>query len=97
MDFTALGDNSGKLFEYLGPALAATNVASVFLIILLIRLLKKKRSGVAGEVSTASDKKTTEENYASLTFGNKQRRTIQKRTNLDTTVIYGAVRHQEEL
>ncbi|KAL6490436.1 hypothetical protein MHYP_G00007810 [Metynnis hypsauchen] len=89
-------EKNGKLFEYLGPALAATNVASVFLIVLLIHLLKKKRSGVAGEVSIASDKKTAEENYASLTFGNKQRRTKQKRTNLDTTVIYGAVRHQEE-
>uniref|UniRef100_A0A8B9JA19 Immunoglobulin V-set domain-containing protein n=1 Tax=Astyanax mexicanus TaxID=7994 RepID=A0A8B9JA19_ASTMX len=40
---------------------------------------------------------TDEVNYAALNFGNKQRRKVQKRTNVETTVIYGAVRHQEEL
>ncbi|KAL6490435.1 hypothetical protein MHYP_G00007800 [Metynnis hypsauchen] len=84
-------------FEYLVPALATTNVASILSIILLIHLLRKKRSSVTREVSSASDTKTDEVNYAALTFGNKQRRTVQKRTNVATTVVYGAVRHQEAL
>uniref|UniRef100_W5LEP1 Ig-like domain-containing protein n=1 Tax=Astyanax mexicanus TaxID=7994 RepID=W5LEP1_ASTMX len=36
-------------------------------------------------------------NYAALSFQNKQRRTTKNRTNVNTTVIYGAVRHQEEI
>ncbi|XP_036451893.1 uncharacterized protein LOC118825415 [Colossoma macropomum] len=90
-------DGKRLWFQYLVPALATTNVASILFIILLIHLLRKKRSGVTGEVSSASDNKTDEVNYAALTFGNKQRRTVQKRTNVATTVVYGAVRHQEAL
>uniref|UniRef100_A0A3B1IMQ0 Immunoglobulin domain-containing protein n=1 Tax=Astyanax mexicanus TaxID=7994 RepID=A0A3B1IMQ0_ASTMX len=40
---------------------------------------------------------TDEINYAALKFGNKQRRTVQKRPDVTTKVIYGTVRHQEEL
>ncbi|KAG9274095.1 hypothetical protein AMEX_G10908 [Astyanax mexicanus] len=69
---------------YLVVALAATNVASMFLIIYLCHLLKKKRSGMT---------KTDEVNYAALNFGNKQKRTVQKRSNVDNKVVYGAVRH----
>ncbi|KAL7880032.1 hypothetical protein SRHO_G00022860 [Serrasalmus rhombeus] len=92
-------DVKGKkqVFEYLVAALAATNAASVFLIIFLCHRLTKNKSGATSEVSTASDRKTDELNYAALNFGQKQRRTGQKRTNMDTTVLYAAVRHQEEL
>ncbi|XP_037391224.1 uncharacterized protein LOC108436117 isoform X2 [Pygocentrus nattereri] len=87
-----------QVFEYLVPALTVTNVASIFLIIWF--LLKKNRSGVTGESKDASDK-TDEVNYGALTFHDKKRRTVEKRTprghHVDTTVIYGAVRHQEEL
>ncbi|KAL7876184.1 hypothetical protein AOLI_G00111470 [Acnodon oligacanthus] len=79
------------------PALAIINVASTFIIIWLCLVIKKNRSGATDEAKDADDKKTEEVNYAALTFGNKQRRTVQKRTNVEPTVIYGAVRHQEEL
>ncbi|KAL7880034.1 hypothetical protein SRHO_G00022880 [Serrasalmus rhombeus] len=92
-------ENHGKVIgcEYLVPALAVTNVASISFIIWLCHLLKKKRLGVTAEVFSASDNvKTYEINYAALTFGNKQRRTVQRRTSCDIPVIYEAVRHQEE-
>ncbi|KAL6490438.1 hypothetical protein MHYP_G00007830 [Metynnis hypsauchen] len=86
------------VFEYVVPALATINVASTFVIIWLCLVLKKNRSGATDEAKDADDKKKEEVNYAALTFGNKQRRTVQKRTSVDTSVvIYGAVRHQEEL
>ncbi|XP_017567883.1 uncharacterized protein LOC108436116 isoform X2 [Pygocentrus nattereri] len=90
-------DGKRLQFEYLVPALATTNVASILFIILLIHLLRKKRSSVTREVGSASDTKTDEVNYAALNFGNKERRTVQKRTKVATTVVYGAVRHQEAL
>ncbi|KAL7876187.1 hypothetical protein AOLI_G00111500 [Acnodon oligacanthus] len=97
-------ENHGKVlrYEYLMPALAVTNVASISFIIWLCCLLKKKQLGVKAEVFSASDNvasgkvKTDEINYAALTFGNKQRRTVQRRTSADTMVIYEAVQHQEE-
>ncbi|XP_072542989.1 uncharacterized protein [Salminus brasiliensis] len=95
---TTIKDNT-KIngFPYVIQVLAATNVVSIILIILLCHLLKKKRSGVMGEVSRASDNKTDEVHYAALNLDNKQRRTVQKKTIVNTAVIYGAVRHQEEL
>ncbi|KAL7876186.1 hypothetical protein AOLI_G00111490 [Acnodon oligacanthus] len=97
----AISDNEEKdgkiqVFQYLVPVLAAANVALISLTTWLCLLLKKSRSGVRREAMDASDK-TDEVNYAALNFSNKQRRNVQRRTNTDPTVIYGAVRHQEEL
>ncbi|KAL7876185.1 hypothetical protein AOLI_G00111480 [Acnodon oligacanthus] len=91
-----LKEHSGgkmQVSEYLVPVLAATNAASILLFMWLI--LKKKRSGVTHEAKDAVDK-TNEVNYAALTFRNKQRRTVPKNTSVDHTVIYGAVRQQED-
>ncbi|XP_036451891.1 uncharacterized protein LOC118825413 [Colossoma macropomum] len=81
-------DGKMQVSEYLIPALAATNGASILLFIWLF--LKKNRSGVTHEAKDADDK-TDEVNCAALTFHNKQRRTIQNKTNVDTTVVYRAV------
>ncbi|KAL7880035.1 hypothetical protein SRHO_G00022890 [Serrasalmus rhombeus] len=70
------------------------NLASILLFMWLI--FKKNRSGVIHEAKDAGDK-TNEVNYAALAFCNKQRRTLPKKTNVDPTVLYGAVRQQEEL
>ncbi|XP_076829504.1 uncharacterized protein LOC143475523 [Brachyhypopomus gauderio] len=83
---------SSQIFESLVPALAATNVASIFVIILLCHLLAKNKSGVQGEASIAGDSNTDEINYAALTFGHKQKRTAQKKDNVEPSVLYGAVR-----
>ncbi|KAG9274098.1 hypothetical protein AMEX_G10924, partial [Astyanax mexicanus] len=90
---------SGKMevFEYLVMVLAATNVSSVLLIIGLCCVLKKKRLGFFKMQHLIIKQKTDELNYAALSFQNKQRRTTKNRTNVNTTVIYGAVRHQEEI
>ncbi|KAL6490437.1 hypothetical protein MHYP_G00007820 [Metynnis hypsauchen] len=87
-------DGKMQVSEYLIPVLAATNVASILLFMWLI--LKKNRSGVTHEAKDEGDK-TNEVNYAALAFHNKQRRTILKKTNVDTTVVYGTVLQQEEL
>ncbi|KAG9274097.1 hypothetical protein AMEX_G10921 [Astyanax mexicanus] len=83
-----------QVSEYLVPALAATNVASVFIIVFLCHLLKKKRSGRNNCVKMLN---TDELNYAALSFGSKQRRSVPRSSNVETTVIYQAVRHQEKI
>ncbi|XP_035375813.1 uncharacterized protein LOC113584709 isoform X2 [Electrophorus electricus] len=57
----------------------------------------KNKSGVTGVASSASDNNTDEVNYAALTFGHKERRTVQKRANVEPSVIYGAVQAQGEI
>ncbi|XP_076828073.1 uncharacterized protein LOC143474491 [Brachyhypopomus gauderio] len=88
-------DEKVQLFsnEFLVPALAATNVASVFLIILLCHCLKKTKSGASGIASSAGDNDTDEVNYAAVTFKHKHSRTVPKKT----CVTYGVVGSQEVL
>ncbi|XP_076829505.1 uncharacterized protein LOC143475524 [Brachyhypopomus gauderio] len=78
-----------QIFESLVPALAATNVASIFVIILLCHLLAKNKSGVPRRDSSAGDSKTDEVNYAAHTYGTQKRRAVEKRASVETSVIYG--------
>ncbi|XP_076829704.1 uncharacterized protein LOC143475683 isoform X2 [Brachyhypopomus gauderio] len=85
------------LDQILIPALAATNVASIFVISLLFYHLKKTKSGLTGVTSSADhDHNTDEVNYAALTFEHKRKQFVQKKVNVDP-VIYGVVQTQEEL
>ncbi|XP_066538250.1 uncharacterized protein [Hoplias malabaricus] len=95
---TSNDKNNGKkqVFEYLAASLAATNTVSIFIIVLLCCHLRRKNSGVASEAESV-DIKCDEVNYAALSFDHKHRRTVQTRTKLDTMVLYGAVKNQEEL
>uniref|UniRef100_A0A3B1JXX2 Immunoglobulin domain-containing protein n=1 Tax=Astyanax mexicanus TaxID=7994 RepID=A0A3B1JXX2_ASTMX len=66
-----------------------------------ISIMEKKKHVISFILSLSLSlfvkQRTDEVNYAALNFGNKQRRTVQKRTSVETTVIYGAVQHQEEI
>ncbi|XP_066537415.1 uncharacterized protein [Hoplias malabaricus] len=86
-------DGKMRVSEILVVVLAVTHVAWIFLIIWLCHFLRKKRAGERVEANSAADKMDNV-NYAALTFDKKQKRTVPKTSG--KSVIYGAVRHQQE-